>query len=281
VSRSIAARRPVRAAVVALVSMSALAACGSPPPIDGQGYRLVFQDDFDGSEPKPLWVTAPFGDSLLATVSDGVLTLRSTAANEHRWGYVAGTGPRLDEEPSYPFAAAWQEGYFEARIRYTDDPWAWPAFWLFSMAKTEAWPEEDCRFLNAEWDIMENGVHNYDGDKPASRWFSGGLHRNTSDNTPDGYCGQPDEGRGVQAPAFPDDDLSAWHTWGGRWTDDEMCHYLDGVEVGCVATFDSTAQLMHIVFTIQYLRTCGGCPARPPELTLDVDWVRVWQLPDP
>jgi hypothetical protein len=34
---------------------------------------------------------------------------------------------------------------------------------------------------------------------------------------------------------------------------------------------------MHIVFTMLYLPTCAGCPARPPSLEMQVDWVRVWQ----
>ena len=77
---------------------------------------------------------------------------------------------------------------------------------------------------------------------------------------------------------FPNVDLSDWHTWAGRWTANEMCTYLDGVEIGCVETFDTTAQPMHIVFTVQYLGACVGCPPRPATLEMQVDWVRVWQL---
>ena len=253
-----------------------LATTCTPAPIADHGYELVFDEGFDGDALRPHWATAPFGGSLPATVEEGILTVRSTAANAHQWGYIASTGPRLDADPNYPFASAWEEGYFEARLRYTDDPWAWPAFWLFSMAKTEAWPGENCRTLNAEWDIMENGVGNREGTRPASAWFVSVLHRNTTDNTDDGYCGIPDETRPV-SQHFPDTDLSDWHTWAGRWTAREMCTYLDGVEIDCVQPFDTTDQPMHIVFTIQYLGTCGGCPPRPASLEMEVDWVRVWQ----
>jgi len=254
------------------VVMALATTCGAPPPISDSTYELVFVEQFDGDAIRPHWATAPFGGSLPATVQDGILTLRSTAANHHRWGYVASTGPRLDPEPNYPFASAWQEGYFEARLRFTDDPWAWPAFWLFSMAKTEAWPGEDCTKLNAEWDIMENGV----GTGRASAWHVSVLHRNTTDNTADGYCGITDETR-VTTDHFPDTDLSGWHTWAGRWSADELCTYLDGVEIDCVEPFASTAQPMHIVFTINYLGECPGCPPRPDGLEMQVDWVRVWQ----
>jgi hypothetical protein len=262
-------------AVVALVVGSLVTGCAAAP---APGYVIVFADEFDGTEADPaVWATAPFGGSLAPTVADGALTLRSTAANSYRWGYLASTGPRHAGEPSYPEARAFQEGYVEARLRYTDDPWVWPAFWLFSMAKTEAWPGEDCSRLNAEWDVMENGIENGDGSRPASSWYFGNLHRNAGDGTPDGYCGTPNSSRPLSR-AVPNTRLSDWHVWAGRWTADEMCTYLDGVELGCVATYDSTAQPMHLTFSLQYLRACAGCGPRPRELHLVVDWVRVWQL---
>jgi hypothetical protein len=266
-----------RTRALGLLGLKALLLAGcAPPPIQGDGYAVVYQDHFDGTTVHPIWDTGPFGGSLPATVANGVLTVRTTAANDHHWGYLASIGPRQDGEPSYPFAHAWQEGYFEARIRFTDDPWSWPAFWLFSMAKTEAWPGEDCRRLTAEWDVMENGVQNAEGTRPASGWYFTALHRNTSDGTDDGYCGTPNDYRSA-GQEVPGTDLSGWHVWAGRWTDGELCTYLDAVELQCMEPYDSTAQPMHLVFTMQYLRQCNGCPARPPELQLQVDWVRVWQ----
>ncbi|HLM62735.1 MAG TPA: hypothetical protein VK306_00425 [Acidimicrobiales bacterium] len=251
------------------------------------GYRLVFEDDFDGTGlDAAVWQTAPFGGSLPAVVADGVLTLRTTAANGRRWGHVASTGPRSPGEPSYPGMRAWQGGLFEARLRYTDDRWAWPAFWLFSAAKTEAWrPDgagEDCPpdgGLNAEWDIVENGVDNGDGDRPASSWYATFLHENTTDNTPDGYCGRADRQRAHRLH-FPNVDLADWHDWAAHWTPDHLCTFLDGVLIQCTEPFASTAQPMHLVFTMQYLGRCAGCPPRPDELVLQVDHVRVWQ-PEP
>jgi beta-glucanase (GH16 family) len=269
-------RLRARAGVLALAV--AFAANCTPAPITDRGYQIVFTDQFDGDAVDDVWATAPFGDSLPPTVDRGVLTLTSTAENGYRWGHISSSGPRQESDPSYPAALAWEEGYFEARIRYTDDPWAWPAFWLFSMAKTEAWPNEDCSVLNAEWDIMENGLNNSSGDRPASHSFATVLHRNTTDNTANGYCGVPDTTRSHHEQ-FPDTNLSNWHTWAGRWTEDEVCTYLDDVEIACLATFDTTAQPMKLVFTIQYARNCGGCPPRPPQLELEVDWVRVWQRP--
>jgi beta-glucanase (GH16 family) len=248
----------------------------APGPVRDSSYHLVFSDGFDGSAPNPdIWATAPYGSSLPPTVTNGVLTLKATAANDYMWGHIASTGPRSDTEPSYPRQRSWREGYFEARIRYTDSPWAWPAFWLFSMAKAEAWPDENCWFLNSEWDIMENGVQNSDGTRPANSWYFTSLHRNTKDGTADGYCGQSDTERGYGKDLTPK--LSDWHVWAGLWTADGLCTYLDDVPVQCVEPFDSTSQAMHLTFTMQYLSECTGCPSRPNELAIQVDWVRVWQ----
>jgi beta-glucanase (GH16 family) len=271
-------RRSTHGLVVALFATAVLASCVAPPPT-GEGFELVFVDDFDGTQPTPdVWGDAPFGGSLPATVADGVLTIQSTQANGYQWGYLASTGPRADTEPNYARPFAWQEGYFEARIRLTESAWAWPAFALFSMAKTEAWPEEDCSALTSEWDIMENGVEMSDGSRPSPDWYFTALHRNTPDGTSDGYCGVIDTQR-TFGKDYTGTDLSDWHTWAGHWTADRLCTYLDGVEVQCVEPYDTTSQPMHLVFTIQYLRRCDGCGERPTALELKVDWVRVWQMP--
>jgi hypothetical protein len=256
----------------------------APPPTTPSpplpGYRLDFGDEFDGDTlDTSVWATAPFGSSLPATVDGGVMTLKTTEANQYFWGQLASTGPRRpDAEPSYPAARAWQEGYFEARLRYTNDPWSWPAFWLFSQAKSEAWPGEHCARMTSEWDIMENGVENGPGRRPAGSWYFTALHRNTTDHTSDGWCGQSDEERRF-AREYPGVDLSGWHTWGARWTTEELCTYLDGAQIQCMPTYETTAQPMHLTFTMQYLGRCDGCPPRPPALEMQVDWVRVWQQP--
>ena len=249
----------------------------TPGPIEGAGYALAYHDEFAGAAPDPaVWHTAPFGGALPPTIRDGYLTITSTAANDYRWGHVASTGPRTEAEPSYRNPRAWQEGYFEARLRYSDNSWSWPAFWLFSQTKTEAWPGEDCSRLNAEWDMMENGVENGTGGRPANRWYFTALHRNTTDNSDGGYCDTPDEQR-IASVEFPDTNLADWHTWAGSWTADQMCTYLDGVQIQCMEPYDSTAQPMQLIFTMQYLSRCDGCGPRPESLEMQVDWVRVWQ----
>jgi hypothetical protein len=247
----------------------------TPAPIQGAGYHLAYADEFDGGG-DGTWENAPFGGSLPASVGGGVLTLEATVANDRKWGYVASTGSRADREPSYAGAESWQTGYFEARIRYTDSPWSLPAFWLFSMAKTEAWPNEDCSKLTSEWDIMENNAKKGDGRPSPAGMYHTALHRNTKDGTDDGYCGTPDEQR-VHDQDLGRGTLASWHTWGGLWTHDQLCTYIDGQLIQCMEPWDTTAQPMHLVLVIGYRDACEGCPAGPPALRMDVDWVRVWQ----
>lgn len=261
--------------VGAVLAALLIGAC-VPPPINGSGYELVFSDQFDGDALSGVWSVPPHGNALPPTLTDGVMTIWTTTANGYSWGFVGSTGPRLSSEPSYPFMHAWKEGYFEARVRYADNPWAWPAFWMYSASTAEAWPGQDCRRLTSEWDIMENGIANQLGERPADHWNVSVIHRNTTDGTSDGYCGRVDETRVFQRE-FPDVDLNDWHVWAGRWEGDELCTYLDDVELQCMDAYDTTAQPMHLVFTIQYLGACSGCGPRPAALALQVDWVRVWQ----
>jgi beta-glucanase (GH16 family) len=205
-----------------------------------------------------------------------VLTSTPTA-----WGYAGSTGPRQAQEPNYPSALSWQEGYFEARLRFTDDPWAWPAFWLFSMAKTEAWPQIICPPIGqytSEWDMMEGGLNNVDGSQPAARSTHSVLHRNTRNGSGGPWCGVEDTSASIHhvSPAV---NLADWHTWGGLWTEDEVCLYLDDALIGCLPTYDTTAQPMHLIFTINFAGLCGDCPPKPAQLQMEVDWVRVWQQP--
>lgn len=272
------ARRRLRLPVLAAVALALLLACAPAPIIEqGGGYEIVFEDTFDGPELGPLWHQPPTVSGPAPTVSGGAMVLTANATGH---GEATSTGPRLADEPNYPFAASWQYGYFEARLRFTDDPYAWPLFWMFSMAKSEAWPEEICPHeggeYTSEWNILEGGLNNQDGSQRASRSVHSVVHRNTRNGSVGPWCGVEDERRFVHHRS-PTVNLAEWHTWGGMWTEDEVCLYLDDAEVGCMETYDTTAQPMHLILSIKYHGLCGNCPPRPAQLQMEVDWVRVWQ----
>ncbi len=256
-----------------------------PAQLSGN-WRTVFQDEFlSASAFANTWEQhAPF--SALhpgsVAVANGLLTMKVGEITNYDWAIVSTAGPRSAGEPSYPKMKAWREGYFEARLRYTDSEWSWPAFWLFSAAKSEAWPGEHCPskggYFNAEWDMMENGVQNGWQHRPAGDWYARVIHKNTTDNTPDGYCAAKDEDRQFAKDYTGKADLSAWHTWGGRWIGNELCTYLDNQLIDCTTAFDTMAQPMELHLDINYLGTCPSwCGTKPKQLEMQVDWVRVWQ----
>lgn len=261
---------------------------GSLPQLSG-AWNVVFSDDFSNATKSltETWSTHPpftthFPSSV--TITNGVMSLKTGQLTNYEWAHVSTDGPRATGEPNYPKMKAWREGYFEARIKYTDSEWSWPAFWLFSASKVEAWPGENCPanggFYNAEWDMMENGVQNGWQHRPAGNWYMRVIHKNTTDNTADGYCGVKDEDKQFAKDFTGQKKLSDWHTWGGRWIGNQLCTYLDNELLNCETAFDTFNQPMVINIDIAYLgESCPSwCPRpKPTQLELQVDWVKVWK----
>lgn len=242
-----------------------LSACTYDPVDDG--YQVVWEDDFDTLE--STWWHAE--DPGKVTAQDGVLRLVDDPA--FGMTLTGSHGQRQATEPNYPDAVSFEEGYFEARIRYIHDPWAWPTFWLWPTAVHEAQPDDYCEQLTGEWDIMENGLGNADGTRPSYSTTWNVVHKNTNSR-----CDVPDVTRHVMNQ-FPDIDLSDWHVWAGRWDGTQLCTFLEGVEIGCVEAYESMAQPMGITRSVNYHAVCGSCGAQPAQVWMEVDWVRVWQLP--
>lgn len=278
-------------AIGLLVATALLAGCYDPA---ADGYEIVWQDDFDGTELSSTWEThvpsqpAPTGDEIV--VSDGTMRLR--AYDPDHWSAISTRGSRQDGEPNYPNMLDWQEGFFEARIRYNDSPYNHSGFWLFSSATAEAWPVQDahCPTLVSEIDVMESLVAT---NAPQSQRVTHTIHENTnilgSTNDPLGTCDRVDQ-TSTALSSFGDSELrlDEWHDWAARWTSDEVCWYLDRVEVGCRPTFDSTAQPMHLLLSVGFYQCKDltpwlypdGCPPGPPDyVEIEVDWVRAWQMP--
>ena len=275
--------------------MLALVVTGCPYNPEEHGYVQVWSDEFDGTQLDTFrWEThvpfQPAPNPGEIVVSDGTLKLRSIRSTGEHWTAITTLGPRSPSEPNYPNALTFEEGYFEARVRYTDDGYSFPAVWLLSSAVAEAYPDRDthCPTLAAELDIMEGLVPTGVAGKPERA--TGTLHRNTwlwADD-PDGTCGQPDTITSNPREAVEGEVLHDWHVWAARWTADEVCWYLDREQYACEPTFDSTAQPMHLILTSAWYaeQPCRswlyptGCPPKPDFTELEVDYVRVWELTD-
>jgi hypothetical protein len=276
--------------------------CGEPGAIEGRGYRQVFADQFNYTSMAQMseeWeLYAPFtsppqAQSITFHTETGstnrYVRLMTGAFRNWEWTYISTAGTRrASPEPNYPDMKAWQGGYFEARIRYTANEWVWPTFWLFSRQKTENWPNRVCppaAKLVSEWDILDSGRFNVNH-AWARDHYHGALHRNTPYQG--NWCGVADDQRIYTEERLAGMDLTQWHVWAGRWIQrwdgtGQMCNYVDDIEIGCHETYDTTSQPM--VVNLAILNNghllCTGCapPAGTPNLYIDVDWVRVSQLP--
>lgn len=207
--------------------------------------------------------------------------------------------PARHGQPSYPSYLSFEEGYFEARLRYSDNGYSFPAFWLFSTAVVEAqtvWPDprdngSHCPTLASEIDIMEGVVPTGIADK--TERVTGTLHRNTRIWAGELTCGEADT---VADPpnarhATNDEVLHDWHVWSARWTADEVCWYLDREQYACQPTYDSTAQPMHILLSAAWYKeepcrmwlygAADNCPPTPDFTEMEVDYVRVWEVTQP
>ena len=227
----------------------------APPPIAGQGYSKVWGDEFSTLDP-PSWggiwwnPTAP-ANSIY--VQNGILNLVSRRSQ----GYPDIT---LSTESSTS-SGRWKQGYFEARMKWTKGPGAWPGFWLMGYAHSQG---IDCPPLISELDVFEG-----QGTEPGT--FYGTLHRNTNSG-----CGVPDETNdGWHNVA---DMTTAFHTYSALWTLTEIKWYLDDVLVGTAPVYDSTNQEMFLLLQMWIGGwTSDPTSATPDELRTEVDWVHVWQ----
>lgn len=258
---------------------------GEPSPIAGEGYELVFVDDFEGTSlngdiwrpPPAHGVDFPAG---AISVANSILTVTADLNSPIRdYVEVWSLGPRRPDYPNYPNypnALAWQEGYFEVRCRVTNDPWTKLALWFFSLEDKNAWatPNRDCSRLSAEWDMIENGIRASvatDGYADVNHVMN--AHRNTVDR-----CDVPDSTRRYVVTGLTG--LTDWHTWGGKWTGSQVSTYLDGTLMGTAATYDTFAQAMPFIMSAAPIpSTPFGSPPRPDFIVLDVDYFQVWQQP--
>lgn len=242
----------------------------APAPIAGQGYSLAYEDEFDTIGPLTYgsdWYSADSTEGQIF-VQDSILNLVSRRSE----GYPNVT---LSQES---VDRAFQEGYFESRLRWTGGNGAWPAFWLLSKrhianpdwpsinsyCAANSLPAAEC--YSAELDMFEG-----QGSQPTVLY--GTVHRNSAA----GY-GQSDTQNDNNYNDTGIDLTADFHVYGMLWTPSTIYWYLDGNLISQAPTYDSTAQPMFLLFDM-YIGgwTVDTDLTTPDELKLEVDWVRVWQ----
>lgn len=255
-----------RSQIAALLEGGGVVEESAPPH---EGMSLVFEDDFETWD-QDVWVPHPWyldsWDDGMVSVENSVLRLTSSDSfPDAPSASLSSLGPRSEGVPHYPDAGSWQEGYFEARIKFTGHARSYPGFWMLSTAHPNTWPDESqCPLLRCEWDIMELGLSSSDPRRVT--WM------NSWDNNLEGLCetAATVETNRRDLPASVD--LSDWHVWGGLWKDGRLTQFIDGVPMISRAAPASFNQPMYLILMADRHTTTGL-----PEMSLWVDWVRVWQ----
>ena len=240
----------------------------------GPDYKLVWHDEFDTDGTidqqngwtyqvaNPGWVNnelqtyvnvaSPEGREV-ATVKGGILSI-----NCFKEGGKIYSGRVYAHQ-----STGWQYGYIEASIRLPKGKGTWPAFWMMPV-NFHSWPAD------GEIDIMEEvGYHpNY---VSSSLHATAHVHSNGTQVTHEMYCaGAEDE----------------FHTYGMLWTADNITTYVDGkVQLSYNDTGKGRDDWpynapFYVILNLAWGGSWGGAQGVDESalpVSLDVDWVRVWQ----
>lgn len=271
-------RWPAAGAVVALTGITAvgLAATRADPSRPVPEQTLVFADEFDQDAlDQSRWTTCYWWDDggctnsgnqelqwyLPGNVSVEGGVLRLEARREQVRGsdgvshpYTSGmvtTGRSADDQAEQP-RFGFRYGRVEARMRMPEGKGLWPALWLLPLTH-ESRPEID---------VME-----VLGDTPSTLR----AHFRYVDDGDRVTVGHTWEGA---------DSSAEWHTYGLRWTPEELVWLVDGEEQW---RFDEEEHVPdEPMYLLVNLAVGGEWPGEPAPSTdfpaaLEVDHVRVWQ----
>jgi hypothetical protein len=225
-----------------------------PPAINGQGYSLVFEDDF-------------------TTLNTSVWRLGAWYIPESPANYVqSGSIVSILNHPSQQKqrdlmtrSLAWEEGYFEVYMRYTANIDSWATTWMMS----DNWIRTaNCTSLKiCEFDMLEAN-HQYESPTTFKSHF-GAAHKNTT-----GACGMADVASPWSTNWTNNTGVTVagqWHTFAGLWTASTLKWYLDDVLLKSYPTPSTFAGNPMRWFLGMWSHNYVA------ELVTEVDWCRVWQ----
>jgi len=241
------------------------------PPPQAQGYKLAFAYEFDTFDLSPdgrglhawyegVWFNHQHPSRQNISAAHSMLCLKW---DRGQGGVDTSISTLSPHTQNY---AAWRYGYFEARLRWDVVKGAWPAFWLI--------PVEDATgqaFYNGTRESGEIDIFEGQGDHP--HVFYGTIHD---------WVNFRDHASRNNVFALPGNvDLSQFHIYGLLWTPGKVTWYLDNQPLHAESTpaiFDR--QDFFLVLSMQEGEDWkAGNPfgVTAASMTLNVDWVRVWQ----
>jgi beta-glucanase (GH16 family) len=231
------------------------------------GWKLVWNDEFDGPSLGPSWSPETGGNGWgnnekqfyrpeNARVEGGFLVIE---ARREQYGSRAYTSARLKTQGH----VSWRYGRIEARIRIPRGQGIWPAFWcLGDDIASVRWP------ASGEIDIVE-----VIGREP--RRVYGTVHG-------PGYSGASGVSSFFSLPAGEVAD--AFHVFAIEWEEAAVRWYFDDVQFKTVTPADLPGRWVfnHPFFLILNVAVGGNWPGDPDETTvfpqrMYVDYVRVYQ----
>ena len=250
-----------------LYAQSATAALQPP----AKEYALVFDDEFATLDLSPdgsgihswyegLWFHPHHAPISNIQVDSSILHLDWTRGMSSQDTSITTLSPDAQT------ARAWRYGYFEARMRWTPLQGAWPAFWLI--------PVQDAKGSDVYGGVKESGeIDVFEGQGNHPDTFYGTIHN---------WINNRDSASRNNRFVLPDTvKLSDFHIYGLMWTPGKVIWYFDNAPLHSEATppiFDM--QDFFIVLGMQEgvdWKYGNLSDVSAKKLTLDVDWVRVWQ----
>ncbi|MDX2233096.1 MAG: glycoside hydrolase family 16 protein [Hyphomonadaceae bacterium] len=150
-------------------------------------------------------------------------------------------------------------GVWEARIRLPAVKGAWPAFWMLN--RYGGWPPEI--------DVVDN----YHAGRDANRLIAGGRITETT-----GFG--PDDGP-LGGHVFPFPIGGVYRTYAVEWTRRTITFYVDDVAFWREPTPRNFHDPMYLLINLAVIGPGANWADKPDpaldEITMDVDWVRVWR----
>jgi len=237
------------------------------------GWPLIFEDDFEGTALNTnKWYFPHYaGQHKECFTLDGKGHLRLTADwDEKKPGKLKTDGIWSSVSSTY--------GYFVARLKFTQAPGWWAAFWLYG-------PQNNNPFLDGfEIDIFEDYYTRAKPGQQSRKILDHNNHVNMGGLTKSWNYNSVLP-RGVYD----------WYELGCKWTPFEISYYLDGKLIASSAshsdyksvTFDAIQHFaglspLHAIVSGQVMRN-PSIPIDPKQIpeTYEVDWVRIYAYPDP
>jgi beta-glucanase (GH16 family) len=254
----------VIAALLSFAAGCATPRLAVPMSIQGQGYELVFNDEFSGAKDAPpdpkYWTADTPGQKRRdawnvedASRQDGqghlVITTRRTG-DRIETGFINTQGK---------FEAT--HGYFECRAQMQKEAGLWSAFWI--MSPTMGNPLNDPGKAGTEIDVVEylavytnqvrHNVH-WDG-------YSNKFHKM--------------EELSKIVPGLS----QGFHTYAVRWDAAGHVFYTDGVETGRSTNAPVSNRSQFLILSCEVESWAGDIQKAKLPDTFVVDYVRVWQPP--